>query len=347
VPRAKVGWSAEHRWVVLSFNSTGNVEQAADLIGNAVVASAQVPADRDLSVFVVEKEPADVRSKGDLAARPKSYHFGAVVFPDAEAEMLLAEHETYEIGRRDVPLQTLLRERDPRFRPVDELGAARKLDRPIVPLLNALVACGCRPHSSCAGHLNLTKGTRALSEGDPYVMLDATSRALAVARNIAQHFDAWRVQVSARHGGGGLVLRLDEEVASRERQRPRTLEERRALDARLVEAAIAVDPALFSRFHIDEPSEEQLLLTRVGFRSDVDWIRSLQPGMVRNYVSRDPTADDQGVRVAPMAVMNEIGPTGEFELRLMNYEVGDRWLDALISAPSFAELSTAVNTAIG
>jgi hypothetical protein len=57
--------------------------------------------------------------------------------------------------------------------------------------------------------------------------------------------------------------------------------------------------------------------------------------------------NDQGVRVAPLAVINEIAPTGEFELRLMNSEVGDRWLDALINAPSFADLSTAVNTAIG
>ena len=140
VPQAKVGWSAQQRWVVLSFASTGDVQQALDLIGNAVNVSAQVPSDRDLEAFVVDAELADVRSEGDFAARPKTYHFGSVVLTDADAEMLLSEHAIYEIGRRDLPLRTLQRDRDPRFRPVQELGAARKLDRPIVPLLNAFVA---------------------------------------------------------------------------------------------------------------------------------------------------------------------------------------------------------------
>ena len=346
VPHAKVGWSAQHRWIVLSFASTGDLQQALDLIGNAVNVSAQVPPDRDLEAFVVDVEPADVRSKRDFAARPKRYHFGSVVLTDADAEMLLSEHEIYEIGRRDLPLRTLQRDRDSRFRPVQELGAARKLDRPIVPLLNALVACGCQPYASCAGHLNMVIGTRAISDGNPYVMLDATSRAAAVARSVAAHFDGWRTQTTVRRGGRGLVLRLGDGSRLEERQRPRSLDERRALDARLVEAAAALEPASFAGFRVDEPSEGHRLLARIGYRSDVDWVQGVPAAMVGHHEFKEPIVDDQGARVAPLAVINELGPVGGCELRLMNYDVGERWLDALIKADSFAALTRVIDAAI-
>src|SRR5439155_14085868 len=213
---------------------------------------------------------------------------------------------------------------------VEELGAARKLDRPIVPLLNALVVLGCQPYASCAGHLNMVAGTRAISDGNPYVMLDATSRATAIARSVAAHFDAWRTHTSLRRGGRGLVLRLGDSAASEERQGPRTLDERRALDARLVEAALALEPASFSGFRVDQPSEEHRLLARVGIRSDVDWVDAVPRAMVREHELKDPIVDDQGARIAPLAVFNELGPVSGCELRLMNYDVGERWLDALI-----------------
>jgi hypothetical protein len=177
-------------------------------------------------------------------------------------------------------------------------------------------------------------------------MLDATSRAAAVARSVAAHFDAWRIQTTVRSAGRGLVLRLGDGTRSEERRRPRTLDERRALDARLVEAAVALEPAPFAGFRVDEPSEAHRLLARIGFRSDVDWVEGVPAAMVREHEFKDPIVDDQGARVAPSAVMNQIGPVGACELRLMNYDVGERWLEALIKADSFAELTRAIDAAI-
>jgi hypothetical protein len=47
-----------------------------------------------------------------------------------------------------------------------------------------------------------------------------------------------------------------------------------------------------------------------------------------------------------MVVINVIGPTGAYELRLVNYDVGERRLDAMIAAGSFAKLRDAVEAAL-
>jgi hypothetical protein len=142
------------------------------------------------------------------------------------------------------------------------------------------------------------------------------------------------------------VLRLGESVvATDERRLPRTIGERRALDARLVKAATALDPASFSTFSATEPSEEHRLLARIAVRSEVDWVGRLPAAMLREHAFKDPIVDE-GVRVAPLVAINEISPTGTCELRLMNYDIGERRLDALIKAESFAELSRAVTAAV-
>jgi hypothetical protein len=330
--------------VVLSFDATGDREQALELIGNAAIASVQLPQDRDLNAVLIERSPSDLRSAGDFQARPKAYHFGATVFEDAAAERLLAERATAERGQRDVPVRTLKRDPDPAFRPGSALEASQKLDRVLVPLLNVIAECGCIPYFSCGGHLNLTAGTRALSDSNPYVMLDASARAAAIARRVASLFESWQIQVSRRRGGMRLVLRLSDALGNEEPVRPRTVEERRALDRRLVKAAAEVDPSSFSDI-ADGPCEERLLIERVGVRSAADWTEAVPSALIREHAVKEPIFDDRGARVAPLVGINEFGPAGTCELRLMNYDVGEGWLDARVAAPSFTELRTAVEAA--
>ena len=64
--------------------------------------------------------------------------------------------------------------------------------------------------------------------------------------------------------------------------------------------------------------------------------------MVREHTLKDPIVNDQGVRVAPLASINVIGPTGNYELRLMNYDVAGHQLDARVVGGSFADLRAAV-----
>lgn len=87
--------------------------------------------------------------------------------------------------RQEIPLAQLLDDPDIRYRPsaalVDAVSVSATLDRPLVPLLNEIQACGIRTFGSCASHI--------LSEGPlprrAYVeLLSADTRSIAIARGI-------------------------------------------------------------------------------------------------------------------------------------------------------------------
>jgi len=87
--------------------------------------------------------------------------------------------------RQEIPLGQLQVDPDPRYWPsaalVDAIAVGTTLDRPLVPLLNEIQACGITTFGSCAGHI--------LSEGPSprlaYVqLLSADTRSLAIARGI-------------------------------------------------------------------------------------------------------------------------------------------------------------------
>lgn len=102
---------------------------------------------------------------------------------------------------RDRPIVELIDDPDPAFRPcealleiIDEFDQrpttiryVYQLDRPVVPLLNALFALGLVTNTSCAGH-------RSEDSPSPHVSVDGlSSRAADAFRVLAQHLPMVRV----------------------------------------------------------------------------------------------------------------------------------------------------------
>jgi hypothetical protein len=105
---------------------------------------------------------------------------------------------------RDRPILELIDDPDPAFRPcaalletIDEfdqrpttIRPVYQLDRPVLPLLNALFALGLVTNTSCAGH-------RAEDSLSPHVSVDGlSSRAAEAFRVLAQHLPMVRVSYS-------------------------------------------------------------------------------------------------------------------------------------------------------
>lgn len=246
----------------------------------------------------------------------------------------------------NVPLGTLASDEDPRFRPSTQLLASmdasggRSLDRPVVPLLNALRARGVETLESCAGGMLFVAGV--------------DRRAVAAVRLITPAWaqmrwtvwaDAGEAQRSARtelwwsrrvpNWGGYLGTDAD----WRWRRPPRRREEvdrwlldaaRRVTDARLPDADRATPQGAW----LDEFVSG---LVGRGAMEDADWFEAVL------------CRDKQGWGVV---VRREYHPTGSLEARTLRelQRAVDAQPDRLVAAggsAGYAELRAALKAATG
>lgn len=257
---------------------------------------------------------------------------------------MLAAGERYDEDNRDIDVERLAADPDPRFRPDPALASqAERLDRPIVPLLNAFARLGCSTFSSCAGHLALAPATLALTDHAPYVDLDASEHSVSIARIAAATFPTWELTFVVRGSAPPerCALRVGSTLGIRP-TRPLTVTEHATLDAELLRAAERLWPAAQEHAPLAGGlCAEHRLIARLGGESEGDWLSSLDrvaPGTVRERSAAIPS-------LSPVPSIRE-DSAGACEMHLWNYRIaGDAWR-ALIVSDSFTSLESAIDLAL-
>lgn len=155
---------------------------------------------------------------------------------------------------RRVSISRSERDPDPRYRPTPALAAAvlaqadRELDRPLVPLLNALWAIGVITLASCAGHVDVPFSR-------PYLMIaGADARTVRVARQLAALLPDGELEVVASSH------RIREDTTLR--WRPPEAAAVAFLDGRFLEI-----PSLLRQLQldsVDRPAPEQRLVDNIA-----------------------------------------------------------------------------------